>query len=169
MPFPRPPIDYGASDCIVNSASNVGQACFLSLRYSCVRTMMQRREASPPEAARMVTGGGETRTPHERYSEAMALLRKAESRVRVLADRFSSLGQHLSENPLTVAPIHEAAGESLPLHITTHPFRKDVDMAGWPDEASIIEALGELHRARSRALALRAWMLPEDRDAAPAP
>ncbi len=97
------------------------------------------------------------------------MLRKAESRVRVLADRFSSLGQHLSENTLTVAPVHEAAGESLPLHITTHPFRTQVDMAGWPDEASIIEALGELHRARSRALALRAWMLPEDRDAAPAP
>ena len=97
------------------------------------------------------------------------MLRKAESRVRVLADRFSSLGQHLSENPLTVAPIHEAAGESLPLHITTHPFRKDVDMAGWPDAHTIIEALGELHQARARVFALRAWMLPEDRDATPEP
>ncbi|MYD37006.1 MAG: hypothetical protein F4X20_08415 [Dehalococcoidia bacterium] len=131
--------------------------------------MMQRREASPPEAARMVTGGGETRTPHERYSEALTLLREAESRIRTLADHFSSLAQHLSDNPLTVAPIHEAAGESLPLHITTHPFRQDVDMASWPDAHTITEALGELHRARARALALRAWMLPEDRDATSKP
>ena len=131
--------------------------------------MMQRREASPPEAARMVTGGGETKTPRERYSEAIAALREAESRVKVLADRLGSLGQYLTEDPLTVAPVHEAARALLPLHITTHPFRKDVDMAGWPDAHTIIEALGELHRARARVLALRAWMLPEDRDATPDP
>lgn len=130
---------------------------------------MQRREAPPHEAARIVTGGGEPRTPHERYSEAMTLLREAESRIHVLADRFSSLGQHLFENPLTVAPIHELAGKSLPLHITTHPFREDVDMSDWPNAHTIIEALGELHQARAWVLALRAWMLPEDRDTAPEP
>ncbi len=97
------------------------------------------------------------------------MLREAEARVRFLADCFSSLGQHLSENPLTVVPIHEPVGQSLPLHITTHPFRKDVDMADWPDAHTINEALGELHRARSRVFALRAWMLPEDRDATPEP
>lgn len=131
--------------------------------------MMQRREGSPPEAARMVTGGGETRTPRERYSEALASLSEAESRVKALGDRFGSLGQHLKEDPLTAAPVHEAARVLLPLHITTHPFRKDVDMTDWPDAHTIIEALGELHQARARVLALRAWMLPEDRDATPEP
>lgn len=131
--------------------------------------MMQRREASPPEAARMVTGGGETRTSRERYSEALASLSEAESRVKALGDRFGSLGQHLKEDPLTAAPVHEAARVLLPLHITTHPFRKDVDMTDWPDAHTIIEALGELHQARARVLALRAWMLPEDRDATPEP
>lgn len=117
----------------------------------------------------MVTGGGETKTPRERYSESIAVLREAESRVKIIADRLGSLGQHLTENPLTLAPVHEAAGELLPLHITTHPFRQDVDMASWPDTYTVIEALGELHRARSRVFALRAWMLPEDRDATPEP
>ena len=131
--------------------------------------MMQRREASPPQAARMVTGSGETRTPREQYSEAMASLSEAESRVKALADRFGNLGQHLEEDPLTVAPVHEAARALLPLHITTHPFRKDVDMTGWPDAHTIIETLGELHQARARLLALRAWMLPGDRDATPEP
>ena len=99
----------------------------------------------------------------------MISLSEAESRVRALADRFGSLGRHLMEDPLTVAPVHEAARALLPLHITTHPFRKDVDMSGWPDAHMIIEALGELHQARARVLALRAWMLPEDRDATPEP
>lgn len=97
------------------------------------------------------------------------MLREAESRVQVLTDRFSSLGQLLSENPLTVAPTHEAAGKWLPLHITTHPFRKGVDMSDWPEAHTVIEALGELHQARARVLALRAWMLPEDRNTAPEP
>lgn len=97
------------------------------------------------------------------------MLREAESRVRAIADRLGDLGQRLAEDPLIVSPVHEAAGELLPLHITTHPFRKEVDMAGWPDAHTIIEALGELHQARARVLALRAWMLPEDRDAAPEP
>lgn len=131
--------------------------------------MMQRREASPPEAAHMVTDGGETRTPRERYSEAMRVLREAEAHVRTLADRLSGLGQHLKEDPLTVAPIHEEARALLPLHITTHPFRKDVYMTDWPKAHTIIQALGELHRARARVFALRAWMLPEDREATPEP
>ena len=130
---------------------------------------MQRHEASPPEAARMVTDIGETKTPGERYSEAVTVLRKAESHVRAVADRLGSLGQHLTENPRTVAPIHEVTNELLPLHITTHPFRKDVDMTDWPNARTIIEALGELHRARARVFALRAWMLPEDRNATPEP
>lgn len=130
---------------------------------------MQRREASPPEAARMVTGGGKTKTPRERYSEAITEFREAELHARALADRLGSLGHYLTEDPLTVAPVHEAARALLPLHITTHPFRKDVDMSGWPDAHTIIEALGELHQARARVLALRAWMLPEDRDASPEP
>ena len=99
----------------------------------------------------------------------MASFSEAESRVLALADRFGNLGQHLKDNALTVAPVHEAARALLPLHITTHPFRKDVDMTGWPDAYTIIEALGELHQARARVLALRAWMLPEDREATPEP
>ena len=131
---------------------------------------MQRRATPPPEAARVATGGHETRTPRERYAEALTALRAAESRVRDLAERFGSLGQRLSENPLSLAPTNSGtAAELLPLHITTHPFRTDVDLGGWPDARTIIEALGELHRARSRVLALRAWMLPEDRDATPEP
>lgn len=97
------------------------------------------------------------------------MLREAESRVGSLADRLGSLSQHLTENPLALVPVHEAADELLPLHIRTHPFRQDVDMTGWPDAHMIIEALGELHQARARVFALRAWMLPEDRDATPEP
>ena len=129
--------------------------------------MMQRRQPPPPTEAPPEMRG-ETRTPRERYSEAMAVLGEAEMRVRTFAERLGGLGQGLAENPLALAPVHEAAGELLPLHITTHPFRKQVDMAAWPDAREIIEALGELHRARSRTLALRAWMLPEDRAAAEA-
>ncbi len=117
----------------------------------------------------MVTGGGETKTPRERYSEAITELREAESRIKTLADRLGNLGQYLVEDPLTVAPVHEAARTLLPLHITTHPFRRDVDMAGWPDAQMIVQALGELHQARARVTALRAWMLPADRDATPEP
>ena len=130
---------------------------------------MQRREPQRFGTSRIAPGGEEAKTPHERYEEALAALGEAESRLQVLSERLGGLGRALTENPLTVAPVHEASGELLPLHITTHPFRTHVDMGDWPEARSIIEALGELHRARSRALALRAWMLPEDRDAAPAP
>lgn len=130
---------------------------------------MQRREPERFGTSRIAPGGEEVKTPHERYEEAIAALGQAESRVRDLAERLGNLGQGLTKNPLTIAPVHEAAGELLPLHITTHPFRAQVDMGDWPEARSIIEALGELHRARSRALALRSWMLPEDRDAVPTP
>ncbi|MCY4575699.1 MAG: hypothetical protein OXC55_03720 [Chloroflexi bacterium] len=131
--------------------------------------MMQRREPERSGANRIAPGGLEAKTLHERYDEALAALGEAESRVQALAGSLSGLGRALTENPLTIAPLHETAGELLPLHITTHPFRTQVDMGDWPEARSIIEALGELHRARSRALALRAWMLPEDRDAVPTP
>ncbi len=169
MPFPRLPIDYGASGCIVNCLPVGSRAQTPPVRYSGDGTMMQRREPERFGTSRIALGGEEAKTPHERYEEALAAHREAESRVQALAGSLSGLGRALTENPLTVAPVHEASGESLPLHITTHPFRTQVNMGDWPEARSIIEALGQLHRARSRALALRSWMLPEDRDAAPAP
>ena len=105
-------------------------------------------------------------TPLERHALAIAELRESEARVRGLSERFGSFGQELSKSPLTVAPLHEATSGLLPLHITTHPFRREIDLLDWPDARDIIAALGELHEARSRALALRAWMLPEDQAAA---
>ena len=129
--------------------------------------MMQRRETVQSDESRTVKGAGEVKTPLEQYSLALSDLRAAEDRVRGLADRLGSFGQELGESPLTVAPAHEAAAGLLPLHITTHPFRREIDLSELPDARDIISALGELHEARSRALALRAWMLPEDRATAP--
>ena len=88
--------------------------------------------------------------------------------MRALAYRLGDLGKGLSEKPMTLAPTHESSAEFLPLHITTHPFRQQLDMAEWPDAREIVQALGDLHRANARVLALKAWMLPEDRAAADA-
>ena len=128
--------------------------------------MMQRREPVQSDESRILRGGGETMTPLERYAPAVTELREAEERVSGLAEQLGRFSQELGENPLTVAPLHDAAAGLLPLHITTHPFRREIDLLGWPDARDIIAALGELHEARSRVLALRAWMLPEDRAAA---
>ncbi len=128
--------------------------------------MMQRREPVQSDESRILRGGGETMTPLERYAPAVTELREAEERVSGLAEQLGRFSQELGENPLTVAPLHDAAAGLLPLHITTHPFRREIDLSEWPDAREIIAALGELHEARSRVLALRAWMLPEDRAAA---
>ena len=141
----------------------------MAVRYSCDVTMMQRRETVQTNESRIVKGGGEAMTPPERYAQAIAELQEAEDRVRGLGERLGSFGRELNDDPLLMAPLHEAASGLLPLHITTHPFRREIDLSGWPDAREIITALGELHEARSRALALRAWMLPEDRAEAPAP
>ena len=131
--------------------------------------MMQRREPVQSDESRILRGGGETMTPLERYAPAVTELREAEERVSGLAEQLGRFSQELGENPLTVAPLHDAAAGLLPLHITTHPFRREIDLLEWPDAREIIAALGELHEARSRVLALRAWMLPEDQAEAPAP
>ncbi len=106
-------------------------------------------------------------TPTERYAEAVATLTVAEERVQGLAEQLGRLGRELSDDPLTVAPLHELSVGLLPLHISTHPYRREVDLASWPDAQGIIQALGALHVARSRVLALRAWMLPEDQAEVP--
>ncbi len=105
-------------------------------------------------------------TPHERYAEASAALRRAEERVRSLTEQLSALAQALDSAPLTLMPAHESARDALPLHVTTHPFRQEIDLTSWPDADAIIGALADLHAARSRALAMRAWMLPEDQSRA---
>ena len=131
---------------------------------------MQRRNIPPPGTPRAPKRAAETRTPRERYAEAAAVLSAAEERVRALAGQLTELGQSLTESPLTTAP-SQAPSQSAgpPLHIMTHPFRREISMAEWPDAGSIVSALGELHAARSRVLALRAWMLPQDRAATPEP
>ena len=108
-------------------------------------------------------------TPSERYEEALSSLRRAEARVRSLAERLAALAQDLRADPLTLAPTNEAASIALPLHIVTHPFRREIDLTAWPDAESILEDLGALHAARSRALAVRAWMLPGDQAHAETP
>ena len=104
-------------------------------------------------------------SPQERFAEAMDALTEAETRLQDLARRISDLGQALADDPLTLAPLHPAASEALPLHIMTHPTRREIDLATWPDGAEIVEALAGAHAARSRVASVRAWMLPQDRAA----
>ena len=114
-------------------------------------------------------GMNEAVSPQERFAEAMDALKEAETRLQDLARRISDLGQALSDDPLTLAPLHPAALEKLPLHIMTHPTRQEIDLATWPDGAEIVEILAGAHAARSRIAAVRAWMLPEDRAATETP
>ncbi len=111
----------------------------------------------------------EAASPQERFAEAIDALREAESRLAELARRISHLGQALADNPLTLAPLHPASAEALPLHIMTHPTRQEIDLATWPDGEEIVEVLAGAHAARSRVAAVRAWMLPEDRAATETP
>ena len=116
-------------------------------------------------------GGGMNKTvsPQERYAEAKDALRAAEARLQEVTRRISDLGQALTDDPLTLAPLHPAALEAIPLHIMTHPTRREFDLSTWPDGAQIVEALAGAHTARSRLAAVQAWMLPEDRAAVETP
>ena len=112
-------------------------------------------------------GGGMNKTvsPQERYAEAMDALKEAEARLQDVTRRISDLGQALADDPLTLAPLHPSALEAIPLHIMTHPTRREFDLSTWPDGAEIVKALAGTHAARSRLAAVRAWMLPDDRAA----
>lgn len=104
----------------------------------------------------------------EVYSEALSRYREAQELVQGLIEQISGLSEALAK-PLTLAPKHATASETIPLHVMTSPFRREVDLESWPDGGTIVEALSALHAAHARVQSMYAWLLPTDRDTVEAP
>lgn len=104
----------------------------------------------------------------EAYSEALSQYREAQELVQELIGQISELSEALAD-PLTLAPKHATASDAIPLHVMTHPFRREVDLESWPDGGAVVEALSALHAAQARVQSMYAWLLPVDREAVEAP